>query len=143
LRSKPVYSSFQRSICCIQASSSQLKREMWELIFAGLLVLVLIYWTVHSSQYPSSFPPGPRHFLPYIGDPLFAIGQDTTAGFDSMHKKYGKIVGFNFGGQKFVSISDLDILQKVTIYFLYFLNKEHYSLRPNFIYKLHFSLLSI
>jgi hypothetical protein len=91
---------------------------MWGLVFAGFFVLYLIYWYIHSKQYPPNFPPGPRHFVPFIGDPLFAVGQDTTAGFDLMHKKYGKIVGFNFGGQKFVSISDLNILQQVKITFL-------------------------
>jgi hypothetical protein len=30
-----------------------------------------------------------------------------------MHEKFGNVVGFNFGGQKFVSIDDFDILQKV------------------------------
>ena len=85
---------------------------MWELILAGIFLL-LIYWYIHSRQYPANFPPGPRHFVPFIGDPLFAIGQDTTAGFNSMHKKYGKIVGFNLAGQKFVSISELELLQKV------------------------------
>ena len=57
---------------------------------------------------------GPRHVLPLIGDPLCVIGQDVTAGYERMHQKYGKIVGFNFSGKLFVSISDLDIIQKVT-----------------------------
>jgi hypothetical protein len=86
---------------------------MWDLILFALF-LYLLYRYIHASQYPPHFPPGPRHFIPFIGDPFFAIGQDTTAGFKAMHKKYGKIVGFNFLGQKFVSISDLEILQKVT-----------------------------
>ena len=89
---------------------------MWDLILFGLF-LYLVYRYIHASQYPPHFPPGPRHFIPFIGDPLFAIGQDTTAGYKAMHEKYGKIVGFNFLGQKFVSISDLDILQKVTLNF--------------------------
>jgi hypothetical protein len=56
---------------------------------------------------------GPRHFVPWVGDPLFAVGSDSTAGFDSMHTKFGPIVGYDFGGRKIVSISDLDLLQKV------------------------------
>ena len=87
---------------------------MWALILFGIVIFGL-YWFIHSKQYPKNFPPGPRHFVPFIGDPLFAIGSDATAGFDLMHKKYGPIVGFNFGGRKLVSIGDLDILQKVKL----------------------------
>ena len=87
---------------------------MWDLILVAVF-LVLLYRLIYSSQYPPNFPPGPRHFLPFIGDPLIAVGQDTTAGYKAMHKKFGKIVGFNFIGKKFVSISDLDLLHKVTL----------------------------
>jgi hypothetical protein len=36
-----------------------------------------------------------------------------VAGFESVHNKFGPIVGLNFGGERIVSINDLDILQKV------------------------------
>jgi hypothetical protein len=85
---------------------------MWVLILFVIITFGL-YWIIHWKHYPKNFPPGPHHFVPFIGDPLFAIGSDATAGFDLMHKKYGPIVGFNFGGRKLVSIGDLDILQKV------------------------------
>jgi hypothetical protein len=58
---------------------------------------------------------GPRHVLPFIGDPFCVIGQDVTAGYEKMHQKYGKIVGFNFAGKLFVSINDLGIIQKVIV----------------------------
>ena len=85
------------------------------LFFAFLIVffIIILYWFIHSKQYPKNFPPGPRHFVPFIGDPLFAVGSDSTAGLYRMHKKYGPIVGFNFGGKKLISISNLDILQRV------------------------------
>ena len=88
---------------------------MWIIILLCAIFLVLLYCYIHWSQYPQKFPPGPRHFLPFIGDPLFAVGQNPIDGFEAMHKKYGKIVGFNFGGRKVVSISDLDILQQAII----------------------------
>ena len=45
--------------------------------------------------------------------PIFALGKDIIAGFQEMHKKFGPIVGVNFGGRKVVSFNDLDMLQKV------------------------------
>ena len=87
---------------------------MFDLILCALTI-VIGYWLIHSRQYPKCFPPGPRHFLPFIGDPIFAIGsRDGVSGFRRMHKKFGPVVGFNFGGMKVVSINDFDLLQKVT-----------------------------
>ena len=85
---------------------------MW-LIILSFVFIVVLYWRTYKKQYPPGFPPGPRHFLPYFGDPLFAIGKDSLVGFTSMHKKFGAIVGFNIGGLRVISINDQDILQKV------------------------------
>ena len=86
---------------------------MWLVILCVALIAVVLYRYLHSKQYPPRFPPGPRHFVPYIGDPIFALGKDIIAGFQEMHKKFGPIVGVNFGGRKVVSFNDLDMLQKV------------------------------
>lgn len=96
----------------IKIEASLLRTKMW-LIILSFVFIVVLYWRTYKKQYPPGFPPGPRHFLPYLGDPLFAIGKDSLVGFTSMHKKFGAIVGFNIGGLRVISINDQDILQKV------------------------------
>lgn len=87
---------------------------MIDLVLCFLFVSIFFIWRSRARHYPADFPPGPRHFVPFIGDPLFAIGvRDGVSGFRRMHKKYGPIVGYSFGGMKVVSINDFLILQQV------------------------------
>ncbi len=87
---------------------------MIDLVLCFLFVSIFFIWRSRARHYPANFPPGPRHFVPFIGDPLFAIGvRDGVSGFRRMHKKYGPIVGYSFGGMKVVSINDFLILQQV------------------------------
>jgi len=98
---------------------SEISLKMLFFVILIFFFLAILFWFVHSNQYPKNFPPGPRHFVPFIGDPLFAIGSDAKAGIARMHKKYGPIVGYNFGGKKLVSFSNLDTLQKVNMEYIY------------------------
>ena len=99
---------------------------MWFLILV-LALIILGYWYIYTKQYPARYPPGPRHWVPLIGDPLFAVGSDSIAGFHNLHNKFGPIVGYNFGGHRIVSISDLEILNKVTIYRQSSVKKTHHK----------------
>jgi hypothetical protein len=73
-------------------------------------------------QYPDNFPPGPRFPLPIAGDG-YAF-KNIPEGFESLHKKYGKIVGLNLGGVPTVSIADYDLIQEA-------FDKDDFSGRPN------------
>jgi hypothetical protein len=89
---------------------------MIEIILSFLCISIFFIWRSRTCNYPADFPPGPRHFVPFIGDPLFAIGvRDGVSGFKLMHKMFGPIVGYSFGGMKVVSINNFKILQQVKL----------------------------
>jgi len=84
---------------------------MLSTILIFILVLSIILY-VKSCRHPKNYPPGPRLPLPLVGDG-YLLGQDFNAGFTSLIKKYGKMVGFWLGPSRAVLISDFDILQDV------------------------------
>ena len=85
----------------------------------------LVYWWNESlTKYPKNFPPGPRHWLPILGDAL-ALGVKPASSLTSIHREYGKIVGLNVLGHKVVSVGSIKLLKEI-------LNHENMAKRPHF-----------